>query len=82
MTAATAVAGILLLMVLAVGVGASLDTEAQRVSAREAARGRRERTEELRALQEERRKLRDERVRRAEERRRQRDEGPGDDRPT
>jgi hypothetical protein len=73
---AAVVIGVLLLIVLAVCVGASLDTEGQRTAAREAARCRRERNDELRALRQERRRLRDERLRLAEERRVLRDEPP------
>ena len=73
------VIGILLLIVLAVYVGASLDTERQRVAAREAARCRRERNDELRALRQERQRLRDERLRLAEERHLQRGEPPDGD---
>jgi hypothetical protein len=70
------VIGVLLLIVLAVCVGASLDTERQRAAAREAARCRRERNDELRALRQERQRLRDERLRLAEERRLHRGEPP------
>lgn len=63
--------GLLLLIIIAVGAGASLDTERQRVIAREVARERRERNDELRALREERHRL-------AEERRRWRDGSPPD----
>jgi len=76
MNTAVIVVGILLLVALAICIGSSLDTEAQRVAAREAARERRERNDELRALREERRRLRDERLHLAEERRGQRGEPP------
>jgi hypothetical protein len=78
---AAVVIGVVLLLVLAVCVGASLDTERQRMAAREAARCRRERNDELRALREERRLLRDERLRLAEEWSRRRGESPQRDRP-
>jgi hypothetical protein len=70
------VIGVLLLVVLAICVGASLDTERQRTAAREAARNRKERNDDLRALRKERRRLRDERIRLAEERRSKRGEPP------
>ena len=70
------VVGILLLVVLAVWVGALMATDAQRSASREVARNRRLRTEELRAIREERLRLRDERIRLAEERRRRHGEPP------
>lgn len=74
------VIGVLVLIVLAICVGASLDTERQRIAAREAARCRRERNADLRALRQERRRLRDERLRLVEERRLQRGDPPDDER--
>lgn len=75
MNTVVVVVGIVWLVVLAICIGASLDTEAQRVAAREAARERRIRNDELRAL-------RDQRLRLAEERRRQRGEPPDGGRST
>jgi hypothetical protein len=57
------VVGIFLLIALAIGIGASMDTEAQRAAGREAARERRYRNDELRALRKERQRMRDERLR-------------------
>jgi hypothetical protein len=69
-----AITGVLVLLVLAVCIGASLDTEAQRASAREAAHERRERNDMLRALREERRRVQEERRRLRDERSRLRAE--------
>lgn len=61
MTTLIIIVGILVLVGLAVAIGASLDTDAQRVEWREVARERKERNSELRALQDERERLQDER---------------------
>lgn len=80
MNTVIAVVGILVLTALSIGIGASIDTEAQRAAGRAAARERRHRNDELRALREERERLRDERLRLAEEWRRLRGEPPADGR--
>jgi len=72
------IVGIIVLVILAICIGSSLDTEAQRGAAREAARERRERNDELRAIRDERRRLREERLRLAEEQRRRRGDPPAD----
>ena len=68
MNTVIAVVGILLLVALAIGVGASMDTTGQRAAGRAAAHERRLRNEELRSLREQRERLRDEWVRLTEER--------------
>jgi Flp pilus assembly protein TadB len=71
-TTIVAVVGILLLVAIAIGVGASMDTEAQRAAGRAAAHERRRRNEEMDAHRAAHRRLRDEWVRLTEERQHQR----------
>jgi uncharacterized protein HemX len=73
-TTIVAVAGILLLIAIAIGVGASLDTKAQQAAGRAATGERRQRNEELRAQRAAEQRLRDEWVRLTEERQRLRGE--------
>ena len=73
-TAIVAVVGILLLIAIAIGVGASLDTKAQQAAGRAATGERRQRNEELRARRAAEQRLRDEWVRLTEERQRLRGE--------
>ena len=68
MNVLVAIFAVLVLLVLAVCIGASLDTEAQRASAREAAHERQERNDTLRALHEERGRVQEERRRLQHER--------------
>ncbi len=73
-TLIVAVVGILLLIALAIGIGASLDTKAQQAAGRAATGERRQRNEELRARRAAEQRLRDEWVRLTEERQRLRGE--------